>query len=74
MTDHITCSGLKKRIWRMSRNTWESYLNILSLLEYTNPDSDEYEALKEDLRSLPGHPNDLAPNEYIKPMITTVQN
>ena len=74
MSDFIDASGLKKRIWYVSRDVWEKYLGILGLLEFSVPESDEYEALKDELCSLPGIPQDLAPNEYVKAEITTVQH
>lgn len=58
--------------WRMSKDTAEKFLNILSLLEFSEPETDEYEALKDELRSLPGHPADFAENDYMTWEIVTV--
>ena len=71
MSDFIDASGLKKRTWYVSRDVWEKFINILALLEFAEPNTDEYEALKDELCSLPGLPQDLAPNEYVKAEITS---
>jgi hypothetical protein len=58
----------------MSKGTYERYLNILSLMEFTEPETDEFLALSDEMMSLPGHPRDLQPNEYLKPRINSVQH
>ena len=65
---------MKEYLWRMNRTTWEHYLNVLSLLEFSEPETDEYEALKDELRSLPGHPKGTTPEDFIRVEVTTVQH
>ena len=65
---------MREHIWRMSKSTYEYYLNILGLIQYTQPETDEFEALKDELQSLPGHPKDMQFGDFVRVEITSVQH
>lgn len=65
---------MREHTWYMSSKDWEHYLNVLSLMEYTEPETDEFEALKDELQSIPGHPQNVNPEDFIRVKITSVQH
>lgn len=65
---------MRVHTWRMTKNVYEEYLNILSLIEFSEPETDEFLALTDELQSLPGHPKGVAPEDYIRVEVTSVQH
>jgi hypothetical protein len=58
----------------MDKGTFEKYLNILSLIEFSKPETDEFAALTDELRSLPGHPKGVHPEDFVRVELTSVQH
>jgi hypothetical protein len=58
----------------MTKNTAEQFVYLMDLLELYPEDSEEYAILRDEIRSLPGHPKDTEEDHFIRWEITTVQH
>lgn len=60
--------------WRMTSATKFRFHELILLLEDTIEDSDEAEAIKESIKSLPGFPDTGDENVHIQLEVTDVQH
>jgi hypothetical protein len=55
----------------MSKTTADRFIALMDMLEFYEPDTDDYLAIADEIRSLPGHPMHTDENDFIRWEITT---
>jgi hypothetical protein len=64
----------KEHLWRMTKSTAEQFTYLMDLLELYPEDTDEYATIRDEIRSLPGHPANTQEDDFIRWEVTTVQH
>ncbi len=59
--------------WRLTKATKELFLSYMDELELYTEGSDEYEAIQDQIRSLPGHPMNTTRDDWIWLVVTDFQ-